>query len=393
MCPWERGRPARMDKRGPAAHCGRDARAPREPDPRSRSGSRPVGPRRSLDDHGSTSVIREPGDVESSGSCRDAVARHDNGPVMFLMGPTAAGKTRIAAELAASGQYGIVSVDSALVFRHLDIGTGKPDRELLARAPHRLIDIRNPDERYSAAEFRDDALRAIADIRASGRVPLLAGGTGLYFRALEEGLAVLPPADPAVRGEIEREASRVGWPALHSRLAGVDPSSAGRIHPNDPQRIQRALEVHELTGRPMSDLLARGRRGGLSGPVCRIVVEPADRSALHRDIETRFMRMLDAGLIDEVHALRRHWRLTERSASMRLVGYRQVWGYLAGTCSREDMTARAIAATRQLARRQLTWLRSDRTAVRVDCHAPDAAGRVAAHAGSFLARFGGASIA
>ena len=160
MCPWERGRPARMDKRGPAAHCGRDARAPREPDPRSRSGSRPVGPRRSLDDHGSTSVIREPGDVESSGSCRDAVAQQDNGPVIFLMGPTAAGKTRIAAELAASGPYEIVSVDSALVFRHLDIGTGKPDRDLLARAPHRLIDIRNPDQRYSAAEFRDEPLRA-----------------------------------------------------------------------------------------------------------------------------------------------------------------------------------------------------------------------------------------
>ena len=393
MCPWERGRPARNRPQAQDCPCGRDACAPGEPAPRSRSGPCFIGWRRNLDDLGPTSVIREPGDVESSGSCRDAVARHDNGPVIFLMGPTAAGKTRTAAELAASGPYEIVSVDSALVFRHLDIGTGKPDRDLLARAPHRLIDIRNPDQRYSAAEFRDDALRAIADIRASGRVPLLAGGTGLYFRALEEGLAVLPPADPAVRGEIEREASRVGWPALHSRLAGVDPSSAGRIHPNDPQRIQRALEVHELTGRPMSDLLARGRRGGLSGPVCRIVIEPADRSALHRDIATRFTRMLDAGLIDEVRALRRHWRLDERSASMRLVGYRQVWGYLAGTCSREDMTARAIAATRQLARRQLTWLRSDRTAVRVDCHAPDAAGRVAAHAGSFLARFGGAPIA
>ena len=364
---------------------------PWEPDPRSRSGSRFVGPRGSLDDHGSDSVTREPGDIESSGLDQDAVARHDNGPVIFLMGPTAAGKTRIAAELAASGPYGIVSVDSALVFRHLDIGTGKPDRELLARAPHRLIDIRNPDERYSAAEFRDDAIRAIADIRASGRVPLLAGGTGLYFRALGSGLAVLPPANPAVRRDIEREAARVGWPAMHARLADVDPSSAGRIHPNDPQRIQRALEVHELTGRAMSDLLARGRRGGLSGPVCRIVIEPADRSALHRDIATRFMGMLDAGLADEVRDLARHWRLTERSASMRLVGYRQVWGYLNGGYPREEMAARAIAATRQLARRQLTWLRSDPAAVRVDCHAPDAAGRVAAHAESFLGRFGGVS--
>ena len=310
------------------------------------------------------------------------------GPVVFLMGPTAAGKTAIAAALAECGPFEIISVDSAMVFRHLDIGTGKPGRDLLARAPHRLIDLRNPDERYSAAEFREDALRAIADIRASRGVPLLAGGTGLYFRALEKGLAVLPPADPAVRAEIEREAVRVGWPAVHSRLAGVDPRSASRIHPNDPQRIERALEVHILTGRPMSELLARGRRGALAGPVCRIVIEPADRSVLHRDITARFMRMLDAGLIDEVRTLRRRWRLTERSASMRLVGYRQVWAYLDGRSSRDDMTSKAIAATRQLARRQLTWLRSDRSAARVDCHAPDAAERVATFTERFIAHAG-----
>ena len=393
MCPWERGRPARMDKRGLAAHCGRDARAPREPDPRSRSGSRPVGPRRSLDDHGSTSVIREPGDVESSGSCRDAVAQQDNGPVIFLMGPTAAGKTRIAAELAASGPYEIVSVDSALVFRHLDIGTGKPDRELLARAPHRLIDIRNPDERYSAAEFRDDALRAIADIRASGRVPLLAGGTGLYFRALEEGLAVLPPADPAVRGEIEREASprRVAGIAFAARrrrsiVGGAHPSERSATHPACARgaRADRPADVGPARpGPPRRPLRAgvphRDRTGG------SFRAAPGHRDPVHADArrgaDRRGARAETALAADE------------RSASMRLVGYRQVWGYLAGTCSREDMTARAIAATRQLARRQLTWLRSDRTAVRVDCHAPDAAGRVAAHAGSFLARFGGASIA
>ena len=310
----------------------------------------------------------------------------DTGPVMFLMGPTAAGKTRIAAELVARDPYEVVSVDSAQVFRHLDIGTGKPDRELLARAPHRLIDIRNPDERYSAGEFRDDALSAIADIRASGRVPLLAGGTGLYFRALEQGLAVLPPADPEVRAGIEREAARAGWSAMHARLAGIDPVSARRIHAGDPQRIERALEVHALTGRPMSELLARGRRGGLAGPVCRIVLEPADRSALHRDIASRFMRMLDAGLVDEVRGLKRHWPLTGRNASMRLVGYRQVWAHLEGACSRAEMTERAIAATRQLARRQLTWLRADPAAVRVDCHAPDAAQRVAACVASFVER-------
>ncbi len=311
---------------------------------------------------------------------------HGAGPVVFLMGPTAAGKTGIAAALAERGPFGIVSVDSAMVFRHLDIGTGKPGREVLARAPHRLIDIRDPDERYSAAEFRDDALGAIADIRASGRVPLLAGGTGLYFRALAQGLAVLPPAAPEVRAGVEREAARVGWPAMHGRLAAVDPASARRIHANDPQRIERALEVHALTGRPMSELLDRGRRGALAGPVCRIVIEPSDRSALHRAIAARFMRMLDAGFVDEVRDLRRRWPLSEHSASMRLVGYRQVWTYLEGACSRAEMTERAIAATRQLARRQLTWLRSDPAAVRVDCHAPDAAERVAACAGSFVER-------
>ena len=317
----------------------------------------------------------------------EAVGAHRGpGPAVFLMGPTAAGKTAVAAALAERGAFEIVSVDSALVFRHLDIGTGKPGPGVLARAPHRLVDIRDPDERYSAGEFRDDALSAIADIRASGRVPLLVGGTGLYFRALEQGLAVLPAADPEVRAGIEREAACNGWRAMHAQLAGIDPTSARRIHANDPQRIERALEVHALTGRPMSELLARGRLGALDGPVCRIVLEPADRSVLHRDIATRFAGMLDAGLIDEVRELRRRWPLTGRSASMRLVGYRQVWAYLEGECPREEMTDRAIAATRQLARRQLTWLRADPAAVRVDCHAPDAAQRVAACAESFVER-------
>ncbi len=307
------------------------------------------------------------------------------------MGPTAAGKTAIATTLVERGPFEIVSVDSALVFRHMDIGTGKPGPEVLARAPHRLIDIRDPHERYSAGEFREDALGAIADIRASGSVPLLVGGTGLYFRALEQGLAVLPPADSAVRAGIEREANRAGWPAMHAKLAGIDPASAQRIHPNDPQRIERALEVHALAGRPMSELLARGRHGGLAGPVCRIAIEPTDRSVLHRDIAHRFGRMLDAGLIDEVRDLRGRWPLDERSASMRLVGYRQVWTYLNGKCSRGEMAEQAIAATRQLARRQLTWLRSDPAAVRIDCHAPDAAERVAACAESFVENAGGVS--
>ena len=318
----------------------------------------------------------------------DGSAGREAGPVIFLMGPTAAGKTRVAAELAIRGPYEIVSVDSALVFRHLDIGTGKPDCELLARVPHRLIDILNPDERYSAAEFREDATSAIAEIRASGKVPLLTGGTGLYFRALEKGLTLLPPASPEVRAGIEREAACAGWPAMHARLAGIDPRSARRIHPNDPQRIERALEIHALTGRSMSELLARGRQGNLVGPVCRIVIEPLQRDVLHRDIAARFMRMLDAGLIDEVQALRRRWRLTERSASMRLVGYRQVLALLEGQCSREEMTDRAIAATRQLARRQLTWLRSERDVHRFDCHANDVAELVAERAASFFAGIG-----
>ena len=329
-----------------------------------------------------------PGDAGTGTPSLAAGTHRGAGPVVFLMGPTAAGKTAIATAIAEPGHFEIVSVDSALVFRHLDIGTGKPGPEVLARAPHRLVDIRDPDERYSAGEFRDDAVSAISDIRASGRVPLLVGGTGLYFRALEQGLAVLPAADREVRAGIEREAARAGWLAMHAKLAALDPASARRIHASDPQRIERALEVHALTGRPMSEFLARGRRGALAGPVCRIVVEPADRSALHRDIATRFAGMLDAGLIDEVRDLRRHWSLTERSASMRLVGYRQVWAHLEGECSRAEMEERAVAATRQLARRQLTWLRADRDAVRVDCHAPDAAQRVAACAESFVERAG-----
>ena len=328
------------------------------------------------------------GNVESR-RLGQAIGTHcQAGPVVFLMGPTAAGKTAIATAIAERGHFEIVSVDSALVFRHLNIGTCKPGPEVLARAPHRLVDIRDPDERYSAGEFRDDALSAIADIRASGRVPLLVGGTGLYFRALEQGLAVLPSADPGVRAGIEREAARDGWPAMHARLAAIDPASARRIHANDPQRIERALEVRVLTGRPMSELLDRGRRGALAGLVCRIVIEPEDRSVLHRDIAVRFKEMLDAGLIDELRDLRRRWPLTERSASMRLVGYRQVWMYLEGACSRAEMAERAIAATRQLARRQLTWLRSDPAAVRIDCHAPDALERVAEYAESFVEHAG-----
>ena len=326
------------------------------------------------------------GDIGASDPDREADADHGAGPVIFLMGPTAAGKTGIAAALAERGPFEIVSVDSALVFRHLDLGTGKPAREVLARAPHRLIDIRDPDERYSAAEFRDDAMGAIADIRASGRVPLLTGGTGLYFRALEKGLAVLPPANPAVRAGIEREAARAGVAGRCTRglLASIRRRRAVSI-----RTIRNASSGRWRCRRSPAGRCRRCSPAGAAadspGRCCRIVIEPADRETLHRDVAARFSA--DARRRPGRRGRRVETTLasdgTERPR-LRLVGYRQVWAHLAGRCTREEMTAQAIAATRQLARRQLTWLRSDRTAVRVDCHAPDAAARVAAYAESFV---------
>ena len=314
---------------------------------------------------------------------------NDAGPVVFLTGPTAAGKTEVAAHLVDRFAAEIVSVDSAQVFRGLDIGTGKPGRALLARAPHRLIDIRDPDECYSAAEFRVDARQAIRDIRAEGRLPLLVGGTGLYFRALERGLSVLPKADQSLRERFEIEAASIGWPAMHARLAQIDPEAAKRIHPNDPQRIGRALEIHDSSGRPMSKWLESGRRLALDAPICRIVLEPlehdGDRSLLHRRIHDRFSGMLKNGLVDEVEALDRHWQLDAHRPSMRAVGYRQVRSFLRGAYGFDEMVERSLAATRQLAKRQLTWLRSERQSFRVDCHAPDRAERVARRIDEFLA--------
>ncbi len=292
-------------------------------------------------------------------------------PLVLLMGPTAAGKTALAVALAESGRYEIVSVDSAMVYRGLDIGTGKPPAEVLARAPHWLIDIRDPEQRYSAAEFRSDALAAIAAIRARGRVPLLVGGTGLYFRALREGLSELPAADPALRARLAAEARAEGWAALHRRLAALDPEAARRIHPNDPQRIQRALEVCELSGRPLSALWRERARRPFPGATCTIVLEPAERGWLHRRIEQRFDAMLAAGLIEEVRALRARPGMHAGRASMRAVGYRQVWQHLEGAFGEREMRARAIAATRQLARRQLTWLRAEPVDARLDCARPD----------------------
>lgn len=280
-------------------------------------------------------------------------------PVIFLMGPTAAGKTGAAVELVRRLPLEIVSVDSALVYRGMDVGTAKPGPHVLAEAPHRLIDIADPAEAYSAARFREDALREIEAIHAQGRVPLLVGGTRLYFRALEQGLASLPQAEPELRARLEAEARRLGWPALHARLATLDPVTAGRLHPSDAQRVQRALEVVELTGRPLSELLAVAEREGLPYPLVKWVVAPQQRRWLHERIALRFDEMLAQGLIAEVEALRARGDLDLSLPSMRAVGYRQIWEYLDGSYDFERTRERAVAATRQLAKRQFTWLRSE----------------------------------
>ncbi len=278
---------------------------------------------------------------------------------VFLMGPTASGKTDLAVRLVEELPCEIISVDSALVYRGLDIGSAKPGPQVLQRAPHRLIDICDPSEAYSAARFRQDALAAMADISGRGRVPLLVGGTMLYFRALELGLSRLPEADPVVRARLEREAAVQGWAALHRRLAALDAEAAARIHPNDPQRIQRALEVHALTGRPLSELQGREESEALPYRLLKLARAPAERALLHRRIERRFARMLEQGLEQEVRALLARGDLGAATPALRAVGYRQVVGYLLGEYDHEEMIRRAAAATRQLAKRQLTWLRAD----------------------------------
>ncbi|BAN50915.1 tRNA (adenosine(37)-N6)-dimethylallyltransferase MiaA [Metapseudomonas resinovorans] len=289
-------------------------------------------------------------------------------PAIFLMGPTAAGKTDLALELARTLPCELVSVDSALIYRDMDIGTAKPDKATLAEFPHRLIDIRDPAESYSAAEFRADALAAMAEISGRGRIPLLVGGTMLYYKALLEGLADMPSADPEVRAELEARAAREGWAALHRELAAVDPESAARIHPNDPQRLTRALEVYKVSGLSMTAhrqrQAAQNALGEASGSghlpytVAHLAIAPAQRQVLHERIAQRFRLMLEQGFIDEVQALRRRSDLHAGLPSIRAVGYRQVWDYLDGGLTRAEMEERGIIATRQLAKRQFTWLRS-----------------------------------
>ncbi|MET0345027.1 MAG: tRNA (adenosine(37)-N6)-dimethylallyltransferase MiaA [Casimicrobiaceae bacterium] len=280
-------------------------------------------------------------------------------PAVLLMGPTAAGKSALALALAERCDGEIVSVDSAQVYRGMDIGTAKPDAATRARIAHHLIDIVEPTAAYSAARFVADAHAAIAAIRVRGRVPIVAGGTMLYFKALKEGLSALPQADPIVRAALDARAVREGWPALHAELVHIDPTTASRLAPTDAQRIQRALEVHALAGVPLSELQGRRVAGPADlGPTLRFALLPPDRAALHAEIARRFDAMLAAGLIDELAALRARHRLDAAMPSMRCVGYRQAWDYLDGTIDLPTLRARGLAATHQLAKRQFTWLRA-----------------------------------
>lgn len=295
-------------------------------------------------------------------------------PIPCLMGPTACGKTAIAVRLVEEFPFEIISVDSALVYRGLDIGSGKPDAATQARAPHHLIDIRDPAAPYSAADFRTDALAAIKDIQARGKVPLLTGGTMLYFRVLRDGLADMPAATPEVRQRILEEAGHAGWPALHRRLHDVDPDAAARIHANDPQRLQRALEVYEVTGKPLSELQRinqNNTRDELPGRLLFLGLVPRYRAELHERIATRFHAMLADGLVDEVRRLRERGDLSVSLPAIRSVGYRQVWEYLDGHYDYATMVERAIAATRQLAKRQLTWLRGWKELHAIPCGLSD----------------------
>ncbi|MCE4062066.1 tRNA (adenosine(37)-N6)-dimethylallyltransferase MiaA [Pandoraea sputorum] len=298
-----------------------------------------------------------------------------NTPIVCLLGPTASGKTAAALALAQDTPLEIISVDSALVYREMDIGTAKPSADELAAVPHHLIDIIDPRDAYSAAQFREDALRLVNEIAARGRRPLLVGGTMLYYKALTQGLSPLPSADADVRAKLDEDAARDGWPAMHARLASVDPVTAARLAPNDAQRVQRALEIFELSGKPMSQWLAeQAQAPDTSSPhsFVPVALEPGDRSVLHARIAERFRLMLAAGFVEEVERLRARGDLDPGLPSMRCVGYRQVWEYLDGETDYDTMRDKGVFATRQLCKRQLTWLRSMPERHIVDCTAADA---------------------
>ncbi|MGZ8217264.1 MAG: tRNA (adenosine(37)-N6)-dimethylallyltransferase MiaA [Methylomagnum sp.] len=284
-------------------------------------------------------------------------------PALALMGPTASGKTRLAIELAKALNGEVISVDSALVYRGMDIGTAKPDLEERQGVPHHLIDILDPADAYSTGRFREEALALMADITARGKRPILAGGTLLYFNALCHGLSALPSADPDIRRQIDAEAAARGWPAMHEELAKIDPDAAARIHPNDPQRIQRALEVYRISGVPLTVLCAETKSPPPPFDFIKLIVAPTDRDALHERIQRRFRDMVERGLIEEVRALYERGDLRAELPAIRAVGYRQVWAYFEGEYDRDTMIERAVIATRQFAKRQFTWLRREETAL------------------------------
>jgi tRNA dimethylallyltransferase len=297
-------------------------------------------------------------------------------PAIVIMGPTASGKTAVALELARALPCEIVSVDSALVYKKMDIGTAKPDASTLRAFPHHLVDVIEPHESYSAARFRDDALTAMREITERGNIPLLVGGTMLYFKALLEGMNELPEADPAIRLVIDTMARERGWPAVHAKLKEVDPATAERLEPTDAQRVQRALEIYYVTGKTMGELLQKPRYVYFPYEAIKIALVPGDRAVLHQRIEQRFDEMLDRGLVGEVQRLRDEYTLEAGMPSMRCVGYRQVWQHLEGQLDRDELRNHGIAATRQLAKRQLTWLRSTPGLTLFDCLAEDLSDRV-----------------
>lgn len=290
-------------------------------------------------------------------------------PVIFLMGATATGKTDVAVSLFERYSFDIISVDSAMVYRGMDIGSGKPSKDLLKSVPHRLIDICEPYEIYSVSQFRQDAMQEIKQIHERQRVPLLVGGTNLYFRALEHGISELPDADQNVRKYLEEKAKKIGWQAMHQRLADIDPISAANIHPNDPQRIQRALEVYEISGRSINAHHQDKTRCSFPFKLIKIILNLGDKVVLRDKIKQRFLKMLDDGLVDEVKAFYNDDRIDSTLPSMRMIGYRQVWDYLDGQISYQDMLDKAVITSRRLAKRQMTWLRKEINGIWLNCDA------------------------
>jgi tRNA dimethylallyltransferase len=292
-------------------------------------------------------------------------------PAIFLMGPTASGKSALAVQLAQSLNGEIISVDSALVYRGMDIGTAKPTLAERGGIPHHLIDILDPTESFSTGQFRTKALALMAEISQRGRIPILVGGTMLYFNALNNGLAVLPEADPVIRAKLDEDLKTLGREALHQRLASIDPESAARIHPNDPQRIQRALEVYEISGKPLTAYFTDAQQTEIPYHKIKLIIAPNERKTLHDIIAKRFIYMLEQGFIEEVEALINRGDLTEKMPSIRAVGYRQLWSYLHGEVDKTMMIEKGITATRQLAKRQFTWLRRETDAISLQTDQPD----------------------